>query len=281
MGRVVQTVPPPSAPTNLTVTNISYARVGLWWGIPTSGTVLGYHIYDTNGNLKGTTTGRTENSIIIENLIPETTYNFFVVAIGPNDTRSPRSNTVLVRTNPRMIDTTRAQEDAVAHAAHHAVRALMFEQRFDQVVWDNATPTEREDILNDFFTAVNLILGMTPQRPLAFGSGLGGTGRYCFINRNVTISQHLLRGTDSEDLEENREIALTTIIHEARHEFQHQAILNHYLFRVSIETRNWWRDDFNGLFPLGGHDNLGDYFALPSEWMHGILMEMAIMHEED
>jgi len=135
---------------------------------------------------------------------------------------------------------------------------------FNRIRWDNASPAGRQRILNDFFAQVNGILGHIPRYALAFRDLDAGTsGRYNRRTGLITINTRYLQDDSSLQMIENCEEAMFTVIHEARHEFQHNATRSSTSFRVSVETRNHWRDNMNRY--VGPRSGVA-HFAQPIEW---------------
>jgi uncharacterized repeat protein (TIGR03806 family) len=88
----------PSAPANLTASNITESSLQLDWTASTDNTaVTGYRIYEENsGNM--TPVGAASTSFVVSNLIAETPYKFHITAIDAAGNESGQSNTVEIST---------------------------------------------------------------------------------------------------------------------------------------------------------------------------------------
>src|SRR5690606_39532515 len=86
---------PPSAPTNLTVSNVAQTTLTLSWNASTDNVgVTGYDVYQGTTNI-GTVTGTSAN---ITGLSPATAYSFKIQAHDAAGNNSGFSNTVNVTT---------------------------------------------------------------------------------------------------------------------------------------------------------------------------------------
>jgi hypothetical protein len=144
-------------------------------------------------------------------------------------------------------------------------RELMEDRAFNQIAWNNATPEGREDLLRDFFAEVNEILGHMPRQDLTFFElAPWFAGSYSIDTGQIIINTVFLQDSDSErDMRERREQAMLTVIHEARHEFQHNTVRHPNHFVISLETRNHWQDNFNNYIEF--IEGVG-YYTQPIEW---------------
>ena len=88
---------PPTAPSNLTASNITASSVELNWNASTdnSGVIAGYYIYQNGRQIDTVTSGTT---YICTGLTPSRRYTFYVTAFDYGDNVSNRSNTVRIRT---------------------------------------------------------------------------------------------------------------------------------------------------------------------------------------
>ncbi len=86
----------PSAPQNLTVTNIAINSIELMWDASTDNVgVTGYNIYQ-NGNL--IISDNSATSVVVSNLDEQTLYSFYVTAVDAADNESVASNTTSATT---------------------------------------------------------------------------------------------------------------------------------------------------------------------------------------
>jgi hypothetical protein len=129
---------------------------------------------------------------------------------------------------------------------------------------NEATPEEREDILRNFFAQVSGILGYTPRQPLAFHD-LGDliAGLYFRDTGQIMININFLQNSSISEMNTNREAAMRAVIHEARHEFQHNVVRDHRGFTVSLTTRNHWQNNINNYIDMYGG---AAHFAQSIEW---------------
>lgn len=84
----------PQAPSALTSTKISAYFTNLQWQTSSDPTILGYEVYQDGVLLKRT----SDANMIVDRLIPNSTYNFHVVAYNNSYQKSPISNVVSVTT---------------------------------------------------------------------------------------------------------------------------------------------------------------------------------------
>ncbi len=83
---------PPSAPLNLVVGTVTASSAALTWTASTDNIgVVGYEIYDSNNTLLGNSTG---NSLVLNGLLPSTTYSVYVTAKDAAGNNSIASNSV-------------------------------------------------------------------------------------------------------------------------------------------------------------------------------------------
>lgn len=91
IGTLSNDTDPPTAPSNLTASNITATTVDLNWTASTDNIgVTGYDVY-RDGLLAGTVTG---TSYTATGLSPSTSYSFYVIARDAAGNQSPQSNTV-------------------------------------------------------------------------------------------------------------------------------------------------------------------------------------------
>ena len=200
----------------------------------------------------------------------------FRIIAQPNTGSSERTGTIIVSVQgapPQRITVTqrpgpsRAQERASCRELSRRARTLMDMEGFDQNAWNNATPAGREDMLHLFYAILNEILDTTPRHNLRFRySATGSSGAYDRRTRLITINTRYLQNSSDElEMEARRVRVLNTVIHEARHEFQHQAVLDHSRFTVSLETRNHWQRNMNNYILLSS-GNSSAFYTQPIEW---------------
>ena len=252
-----------SPPTNLRFAHVNNNldnNVTLIWNASV-GNVSGYRIYTEHGLFIGSTSARHLTSFRINHLHPSTNYRFFVAAVDNNRNRASRSNVVGVRTQD-IRERERVNDVIMSNLSTNLMMDIVFDET-NQIAWHNSNRRQRERILQDFFNRINNIAGVSPRRELSFRNLSNAYGLYNINTGQITINSRLLdNGTNGAEIT-NYITAMLTIIHEARHEFQHSAIRNSNRFLISSETRGYWRNNFNNYI----HPSAGDlFYAQPIEW---------------
>ena len=200
----------------------------------------------------------------------------FRVSVDANTGGSTRVGviTVTAGTQTRTITVTQESYATIAQQRANDTRmrdnaqALMEHSLFNQDAWDNATPAERQDILINFYAHINALLDIRPRRNLEFRDfgARGPSGDYDRRTGQIRINTRYLQDSSgSDEMERRRGEAMRTVIHETRHEFQHQAIHDHNRFTVSLETREYWRRNMNNYIRRDPRSPSAHY-AQPIEW---------------
>ena len=121
----------------------------------------------------------------------------------------------------------------------------MKEERFSEGHWKNASIDERKQILQDYMREVAAILGVEVADTITWTNmpphnGEINIGSYRHSDRVVRINEYNFtrRGYDSYEL-------MTTIVHELRHAYQHNAVDHPDRYRVSQETIDSWKHSFD------------------------------------
>jgi chitinase len=92
---------PPTAPTNLLAIDKTDTTISLAWNSSTDNvTVTGYNVYQNNSLLTTVSTPQ----FVVKNLVPNTTYSYFVKARDAKGNLSNSSNTITVTTNQMTTD---------------------------------------------------------------------------------------------------------------------------------------------------------------------------------
>ncbi len=118
----------PTAPSNLSSSNLSSATVDLSWTASTDNVgVTGYDVFQ-NGTSIGTVTGTSAN---ITGLSPETQYNFYVKAYDAAGNKSNASNTIYI--------TTTASADTQAPSAPSSLAYANVTQTSADLSWSAST----------------------------------------------------------------------------------------------------------------------------------------------
>lgn len=141
--------------------------------------------------------------------------------------------------------TTDAQEKAADRAFQRRIQDLLKEKRFSEGHWKNASIDERKQILQDYMREVAAILGVEVADTITWTNmpphnGEINIGSYRHSDRVVRINEYNFtrRGYDSYEL-------MTTIVHELRHAYQHNAVDHPDRYRVSQETIDSWKHSFD------------------------------------
>lgn len=148
------------------------------------------------------------------------------------------------------FDRDRTQEQLMDQYLQTVINDKLNEDRFSQDTWNNATPEEREQMLNDFLREINTTMGTDVQTTIIIEDSYSGTStRGSYGNGVVRINPDYLSDSDP-----NSYMVMRTMIHEMRHAYQHAAIENPDQFLVSEETRDKWSYNFD-------HYKDGDHYG--------------------
>lgn len=152
------------------------------------------------------------------------------------------------KVDTRYTHTEDEQEKAADNEMKSQIQNLICSrEKYTEHYWDNATIDERKKLLNDFLKDVKQIMGLE----VVYGNikwinnppdnkGLLTMGYYTDRMRRVTINEYVISNWSS-----SRSYDLyTTIVHELRHAYQHEAISHPTKYRVSMETINSWKESF-------------------------------------
>lgn len=137
------------------------------------------------------------------------------------------------------------QEKAADRELQRRVQDLLKQERFSEEHWKQATTEERKEILQDYMREVSAILGVEVADNIIWtntppSNGTINRGSYKHSERAVRINEYNLTmsGYNSYGL-------MTTIVHELRHAYQHNAIEHPDRYRVSKETIDSWKRSFD------------------------------------
>lgn len=117
-----------------------------------------------------------------------------------------------------------------------AIFDILQEDQFSQEAWENASIEERKEILNSFLDRMEKEMGISLE-DIQFRSGedLGYNGAYNYADNYIALNEEILNSGDPSG-------AMTTLMHEARHAYQHAACENPDQFLVTADTIQGWQD---------------------------------------
>jgi|GEM_PF-2745191 len=124
------------------------------------------------------------------------------------------------------------------------IAALLKEARFSEEEWKDASEKERMKILQEFYEEVRLIMGISSNKDIVFTSipqpaeGFDLLGTYSHSETLLRLNSDMLNDPDSFDF-------FITVIHEARHAYQREAVDDPGCHVVSEETRGVWEENFD------------------------------------
>lgn len=114
--------------------------------------------------------------------------------------------------------------------------------------WSKASASKREKLLKEYMNEVCKIMGIsvntlkwTEQKP---SNGYITLGYYSSASNGVWVNKYAIANYDSS--------ILTTMTHELRHAYQHQAIKNPSKFKITEETAKEWKNSFNNYMSMDG-----------------------------
>ena len=174
---------------------------------------------------------------------------------------------ILPKKTPEQI--AKDQERAHDLAMQDEVFDLLKQNRFSKKTWKNASLEERKQILEDLMYEVAIVMGINAPRNFSVCKMEKDTtmGYFSYENDLIAINETYLNRKDSYDL-------TSVVIHEMRHNYQHQVIDHPERFTtVTEETVAQWRNNFdnyksyNEPDPIDGHIvTYDEYVQQPIEW---------------
>ena len=122
----------PAAPTNINVTGKTTDSVSLSWTEQSAdgAGIVTYKVFDQDNNLVGST---KDTSIVINNLKPDTEYEFSIVSVGDTGIKSEKSESVKVTT----AKAEKPQDPAEVEVKAHEWKSNRVYNNGDQVVFNN------------------------------------------------------------------------------------------------------------------------------------------------
>jgi hypothetical protein len=166
-----------------------------------------------------------------------------------------------------LIDTTEEDAEVLVleqiydHEMQDEIFAILAEDRFSHVNWDAASQSDKQQLLGHLFTEVNRIMGTNVDPNINYVN-LGSTARgtYNSGSNQLTINTDYFSNTDSYML-------LRTVVHEVRHAYQHESVVNPSAHPVSQETRAHWENNFlPGNYRTTQNDGYESYVTQPVEF---------------
>ena len=120
---------------------------------------------------------------------------------------------------------------------------VLKDSRFSKDTWKKASVEERKKILQEYIDNINGILGL-PAKTINFFSAEAQNGKitmgsYSPDNNSININEWVIANRDAASYS-----LLSTVVHEMRHYYQHEAIKNPDSFVVAPETIKKWDDSF-------------------------------------
>ena len=162
----------------------------------------------------------------------------------------------------REISTTTLEEEQAANAQmRRDLAQLTNDPRFSQARWDAASTEERQQILQEYMDEVIKIYGLQDVNPTIvwdpnaeYNEEFITWGYYDEATHTVYLNYNALLGSiyayDPFEL-------FTTVSHELRHAYQHEAIAHPSDFMVSQETLDAWDENFDNY--VRGEDDMNAY----------------------
>ena len=145
--------------------------------------------------------------------------------------------------DPELTATTAEQQAAADEQMKKRAEELRNQERFSQATWEKASVEERKKILQEYLHEMEAILGVTISGNIVWDNnppknGMINYGAYYPGSNQVHINQYILEnksGKDSYHL-------MTTITHEMRHAYQHEAVKHPDRYKVTKETADAWKE---------------------------------------
>ncbi|MBE6019353.1 MAG: hypothetical protein E7230_03310 [Clostridiales bacterium] len=126
------------------------------------------------------------------------------------------------------------------------------DERFTENYWKNASVEDRKEILEDYIKKVCRIMGLpevdidweySPAEAGEDGRSYVTRGFFDRDDNSVHINEWVLENGDENGFPSYRQVS--TITHELRHYYQHEAVSNPDKYVVTADTINSWEDSFN------------------------------------
>ena len=153
-----------------------------------------------------------------------------------------------------------AEREADAMMSNEIYQELHSEY-MNEDLWNKATLEERKEMINNFVRELNLIYGTNITKNVNFyyeepEDGMISRGYYTDSKRRVSINTYCIENNSYERV-------MTTVIHEMRHAYQHEAVRHPERYTVSEETVRGWEKNFRNY--VDPDDNYDAYKSQPVE----------------
>lgn len=159
------------------------------------------------------------------------------------------------------FDEERIQEKLMDQYLQYKCFELLSKPEYSEETWNNASVTEREQMIRNFIMDVNLVLGTTTAITVTFDDGKGNTknnGSFSY-NGNGTAVIYI----NPARIQKGDRNVFNTAIHESRHCYQRCAVENPESYIVSEQSLKQWADNFQSEnYKTSGNA----YYSQPIEW---------------
>lgn len=146
--------------------------------------------------------------------------------------------------NPPKVSKTQEQE----HDRYMKSQISKLQDKYS-AKWGSASAKEREKLLKEYMKEVSAIMGISVNlekwSAQPSSNGYITLGYYSSSSNGVWVNTEAIKNYDADTM-------LSTITHELRHAYQHQAIKNPSKFKVSPETIKSWKDSFSNYMSTDG-----------------------------
>lgn len=160
--------------------------------------------------------------------------------------------------------TTDEQKQAADEKMQQRINELLASDTYSEEAWKNATPKERQKLLQNYMKEIESVLGINVKDKINFfyekpEDGLITNGYYTDFRKRVSINSYIIDTYAPED----SYFLFTTITHEMRHAYQHAAVDHPTDYQVDQDTIDSWEDNFKNYISSG--DSYDDYRNQPVE----------------
>lgn len=156
----------------------------------------------------------------------------------------------------KYYDTTEEQEEAQDQYMKQQIAVILAKQEYSEAAWNAANTEERKAMLSKLMNEVVGIYGVDVDSEITWTNtqpenGVINHGGYHHDSQYIRINVYYMENrSTSYDL-------TSTIIHELRHAYQHQAVDQPENYAVTDETLGVWESNFNNY--VVSRDGLNQY----------------------